>query len=141
MKQELNILAIGLAIFAVYLPLALWVGSGYVPAPRPPGTVVEPLLGMEKNSQISYRAQSYLLGKYVDASEDNMNSPVMLYEDMTPLGPSKSYTRDIYDLGGGRFNFTKFTNDPRNHVVFSASDNSDPRTNGRRYWLVLPFKD
>jgi len=138
MKAELKVTAIGLAIFAIYLPVALWIGLGFSPAPRPPGAVVEPLLLPISNSQLSYRAQSFALWKYADASEDNMKSPVMLYEDLTPLGPAKSYMRDIYDLGAGRFNFTKFSNDPRSFVVFSASDNSDPRTNGRRYWLVLP---
>jgi hypothetical protein len=138
MMQELKILAIGLTAFAIYLPLAYLAGRDFVPDSKPPGAIVEPLLAMVPASQVAYRAQSWVLWKYADASEDNMQSPVLLYEDLTPLGPARSYVRDIYDIGRGRFNFVRFTDDPRSFVTFSTSDNSDPRTNGRRYWLVLP---
>ena len=138
MKQELKILAAGLAFFAVYLPIALWAGSYYVPADRPPGAVVEPLLGIAQGLGVSYRAQALVLWKQADASEDNMRSPVVLYEGLTPLGPARSYIKEIQDTGQGRFAHVMFSNDPRSFVIFSSSDNSDPRTNGRKYWLVLP---
>lgn len=131
-------LAISLAIFAAYLPVALWVGGLYVAPPRPPGTMIEPLQGFVQGPGFSYRVTSYVLAKYADASEDNMNSPVMLYEGMTPLGPARSYLRDVQDVGLGRFVFVRFGEDPRSHAVISTSDNSDPNTNGRKYWLVLP---
>jgi hypothetical protein len=135
---QVKVVLAGLAIFIAYLPIAVLVGSWHSPAISPSGAVVEPLLSIVPTSQLSYRAQSFVLGKYADASEDNMRSPVMLYEDLTPLGPARSYVKDIYDSGQGRFNFVRFSNDPRSFVLFSASDNSDPRTNGRKYWLVLP---
>jgi hypothetical protein len=134
----MRIIAISLAAFAVYLPAAYLAGRNYIPAPKPVGELVEPLLGVVQGDGSSYRAQSYSLGGYVDASEDNMHSPVMLYEGLKPLGPARSYIREVQDVGLGRFNFIRFSGDPRSHVVFSTSDNSDPRTNGRNYWLVLP---
>jgi len=56
-----------------------------------------------------------------------------LYEDGQPLGPGGSLHADIGTLGDGRFSLW---ND--GYLYFSASDNSDPRTNGRQYTLVLP---
>jgi hypothetical protein len=64
------------------------------------------------------------------------SSPIMLYEDDKPLGPAHATPRsEIGTLGHGRFshwkgNFSVF--------VFSSSDNTDPRTNGRTYWAVKP---
>lgn len=131
-------MAIGLAIFALYLPVALWLGNRYEPVPRPSGSMVEALGGMFPGPGFSYRSVSNFMGKYVDAGEENMRSPVMLYEGLMPLGPARSYIRDIQKIGLGHFNFVRFGDDPRSHIVFSSSDNSDPRKNGRHYWLVLP---
>jgi hypothetical protein len=64
------------------------------------------------------------------------SSPIMLYEDDKPLGPAHATPHsEIGTLGHGRFshwkgNFSVF--------VFSSSDNTDPRTNGRTYWAVKP---
>lgn len=119
MKREIRILAIGLTLFAVYLPLALWGGGGYSGPPRPPGVAIEPLLRIDPSPGSSaYQTHSMVMGIYADAGR-----PVILYEDLVPLG---------------RVSFVKFTDDPRSFIIFSASDKTDPRTNGRKYWLVLP---
>jgi hypothetical protein len=134
MKQELKILAVCLVIYAVYLPVAYWINSDYVPVPRPPGRMIETVLKTAHSGGVAYHTHLLVLWKYADESG---NSPLMLYEDMTPLGPESS-VHDIQNIGQGRFGFTKFTGDPRTFVIFSASDNSDPNTNGKHYWLVLP---
>lgn len=54
-------------------------------------------------------------------------SSLVVYEDGKPLGPSNSAFDDIRKIGKGRFNHWEDV------VFFSTSDNSDPRTNGRRY--------
>jgi hypothetical protein len=97
------------------------------------------LLKIDKGQGFSYLAQSFSLAKYADDSEDNMKSPVIVYEDLTTLGPGRSYLRDIQSIGLGRFAHVRLGHRPDSwrFVVFSTSDNSDPRTNGRRYWLVL----
>jgi hypothetical protein len=118
MKQEARVLAIGLAIFALYLPVAIFVGLGYVPVPRPAGAGTETILKIAHHSGFQYHTHSIVMAKHA-----GNGATVMLYEGLTALGPA---------------NFVKFTDDPRSFVVFSASDNSDPRTNGRHYWLVLP---
>ena len=62
-----------------------------------------------------------------DSMSDPAISSVRLTEGPRPLGPPHSLHQDIIEKGGGRFS------NWNNWLVFSASDNSDPRTNGRSY--------
>ncbi len=55
-------------------------------------------------------------------------SMLMLYEDGKPLGPPRSVHRHIREKGKGRYSHWT-----REGLYFSASDNTDPRTNGRKY--------
>jgi hypothetical protein len=55
-------------------------------------------------------------------------SMLVLFEDGKPLGPPRSVHADIRRNGGGRYSHWT-----RESLYFSASDNTDPRTNGRRY--------
>jgi hypothetical protein len=64
--------------------------------------------------------------------EGEAGSPIVIYEDAAPLGRPHSYLSDVAKLGMGRFGHF------RNGIVFSASDNADPNTNGRHYWAVIP---
>ncbi len=54
-------------------------------------------------------------------------SRLVLREDGRPLGPAHVLHQEIRDLGGGRYSHWGAM------VHFSASDNSDPRRNGRSY--------
>ncbi len=65
-------------------------------------------------------------------------SRLVVREDGHILGPAHALHQDIRDPGRGRYSHWA------NHVRFSASDNSDPRHNGRRYTatdreVVSPF--
>jgi SAM-dependent methyltransferase len=66
-------------------------------------------------------------------------SAAVLLEDGQPLaGPGNALHDDIRKSGGGRFSFWY------DYVYFSTSDDSDPRTNGRRYeieYSVTPLQD
>ncbi len=55
-------------------------------------------------------------------------SMLTLWEDGRPLGPARSVHARIREKGRGRFSHWT-----RETLYFSTSDNSDPRTNGRRY--------
>jgi hypothetical protein len=55
-------------------------------------------------------------------------SMLVLFEEGKPLGPPRSIHADIRQKGGGRFSHWT-----RESLYFSVSDNTDPRTNGRRY--------
>jgi hypothetical protein len=63
-------------------------------------------------------------------SDREAASSIMLYEDGTALGPAHSAHADIRSAGEGRFSHWGAT------LYFSTSDNSDPRTNGRRYFVA-----
>ncbi|HJN14548.1 MAG TPA: hypothetical protein QGH10_03605, partial [Armatimonadota bacterium] len=60
-------------------------------------------------------------------------SHLVLYEDGEPLGPAHSAHKDIRAEGEGRYSHWGARG-----LYFSASDNSDPRTNGREYKVVHP---
>jgi hypothetical protein len=62
-----------------------------------------------------------------DSMSDPAISSLQLTEGLRRLGPPHSLHRDIEERGGGRFSHWY------NWLYFSASDNSDPRTNGRTY--------
>jgi len=58
-------------------------------------------------------------------------SACSLLEDGKPLGPARAAHADIRQLGQGRYSHWTQT-----ALYFSASDNTDPRANGRKYELV-----
>lgn len=60
-------------------------------------------------------------------SDREAASRLTLFEDGKPLGPAHSSHADIRSLGRGRFSHWGAA------VYFSASDNSDPTANRRRY--------
>lgn len=65
------------------------------------------------------------------ADGDDVRNPqrsrLMLFEDDIPVGFSHQTHADIEAHGGGRYSHWKDT------LIFSATDNSDPNLNGRRY--------
>lgn len=67
------------------------------------------------------------LEKYASGPGDVYRSVLEVLEDGTPLGPRNSYTSEISAKGSGRYSHWGSA------IYFSASDNSDPSTNGRVY--------
>lgn len=66
------------------------------------------------------------------SSQDGV-SPAQVWEDGAVLpGPSNSAHDSIRKEGFGTYSFWQ------DYVLFSASDNSDPRVNGRAYEMVYP---
>ena len=60
-------------------------------------------------------------------SDKEACSPLRLFEDGVELGPAHCAHDEIRARGGGRFSHWGGA------LYFSTSDNSDPRSNGRRY--------
>jgi hypothetical protein len=58
------------------------------------------------------------------------NSKLALYEDGHVLGPPHVLHADIRKYGGGRYSHWS------DSIIFSSSDGSDPRTNGRHYSIA-----
>ena len=67
-----------------------------------------------------------------DTDEQPNRSPAILCEDNKRLTQAHSLHDDIITKGQGRFSHYG------DGVTFSASDNTDPNSNGRSYWLTLP---
>ena len=68
-----------------------------------------------------------------EPTEVHGHSPVIVYEDDKPLGPAHSTFADISKVGRGHFTYWIGQG-----LFFSTSDGSDPNSNGRRYWAVVP---
>jgi pectate lyase len=66
-----------------------------------------------------------------DSNEQPTVSTLQLYENGVKLGPAHSVHSDIRDLGKGRFSHWE------TGLYFSASDNSSPINNGRKYTYTL----
>jgi hypothetical protein len=75
----------------------------------------------------AYEAALPDLAPYSDGPALPNQSSLRLYEDGQLLGPAHSVHQDIRVLGAGRFSHWGGV------VIFSASDNSDPNTNGHGY--------
>jgi hypothetical protein len=65
-----------------------------------------------------------------DSMDNGSRSHLVLCEDGHPLGPPHSMHDDIRQKGLGRYSHWG------DDVEFSASDNSNPNTNGRTYWVI-----
>ncbi len=72
-------------------------------------------------------------------SQAGAQSFLRLLEEGRELGPAHSMHETIRESGGGAY--SHWAGDPRpetQRLYFSASDNSDPRTNGKKYeWAVV----
>jgi len=74
-----------------------------------------------------------LLGRHFlgDGLEGHPRSTLRLFENGKPLGPAHASHADIREKGRGRYSHWLTS------LRFSASDNSDPKTNGRAYrWEI-----
>jgi hypothetical protein len=67
-----------------------------------------------------------------DSLEDPYASELMVFEDGVGLGPPHAQHAEIGTKGAGAFSHWQQI------LYFSARDNSDPRTNGRKYQVYLP---
>lgn len=125
------------ALFAVYFPVAGWLKATYADI-APKGKIVYQIhrpYTRHGHANIPNDIGLARFNSYGDDAkkEADSTSPIMVYEDGKPLGPAHSSFADVSKQGGGRFSHLKDA-----QFVFSSSDNSDPNTNGRSYWLVLP---
>jgi hypothetical protein len=128
-QQQTRVVMIAAAVVcAVYFPTASIVGRSYVPRPVPPGAVY-PIFSFERLSADGFG--------YLSRQQNFRVRPeIVVYEDDKPLpGPGNSTMRDIDRIGLGRY-----AQENGKGFVVSASDNSNPRTNRKDYWAVVPPK-
>lgn len=131
-----TLLSMILALFAVYFPAATYLWWCFED-PRPPGQLVVQLLPPFQHLAGNAFTPSEMAGedtkKLAKLADDSADAslPVLLYENGRVIGPAHASFRDVRDLGGGRYYFSKV-------LVFSASDNSNPSANWRHYYAVVP---
>jgi hypothetical protein len=70
--------------------------------------------------------------EFHDSAGARVVSGLVLLEDGKPLGPPHQMHEVIRNKGAGRFSHWG------TGLHFSTSDNSDPRTNGRAYTMIVP---
>jgi hypothetical protein len=68
---------------------------------------------------------------YLAPSTSPADGLVRVFEDGRELGPAQALHDQVRKVGGGAYSHWMFETSP--YVMFSASDNSDPNTNGRHY--------
>ena len=83
-------------------------------------------------------------GMFLSEGDDNtgtrhgaLRAAVTVLEDGKPLGPPHAFDDTIHGTGGGAYSYRAFGTE--RFLVFSASDNSDPRSNGRTYLVRIPI--
>lgn len=98
--------------------------------------LLKPFTRQRGPSSRLYSVERYEMFEDVgDTADDPRRSPVELYENGKRLGPAHASPDDISELGSGRFVHLRKNGAT---LYFSASDNTDPNTNGRAYWVVKP---
>ena len=122
---------------AGYFSTALWLKQSYVEPAKPAGKWVvqleRPFFELQ-GSEIAFSVRVPSLDHLSDTMELRDRSPFLLYENMTPLGPPHTEHAEIVKHGRGRFSHWNDSG-----FIFSSSDGSSPRTNGRTYWAVVPL--
>jgi hypothetical protein len=120
----------GVAIVALFFFGTLHVMDIYE-ARRIESITLRPPFQPIAESKFAFVAAPDGFNQLADTPTDPERSPFLLYEDDRKLGPSHSSYKSVVTIGNGRF--LHWIN---NGFIFSASDNSDPNTNGRSYRLV-----
>jgi hypothetical protein len=128
-QQTRVVMIAAAAVCAVYFPTASVVGSSYAPHPVPLGAVRQ-IFGFERLSADGF-------GYLARQPNFRVRPEVVIYENDEPLPGSNTATvHDIDGVGLGRY-----SQENGKGFMISASDNSDPRANGRDYWIVTPPQD
>lgn len=125
------------ALFGIYFAMAWQLSQAPIPV-IPKGAVVVQLVRpfyKEGNAVVASPDTSKQVDEFGDDPKniDDRSSPLLIYEDGVPLGPAHGTFADIHNFGSGRYAHWKGQG-----IVFSSSDNTDPNTNNRRYFAVIP---
>lgn len=88
------------------------------------------LTGLKSDGGYAYKI-GYPLSKSGDSNEQPTVSTLRLFENGVELKPPHSVHQDIRDYGKGRFSHWG------TELIFSASDNTNPAANGRKYTYTL----
>ena len=111
------------------------------PSPPPPSSACTQTT-LSVSSAASDGGFAYLVLKSFGTSADNSNKPVQstlrFFENGVEMGPAHAPHVDIRNLGIRRFSHWSGTGGTGEALRFAASNNSDPRTNGKSYTYCVP---
>ncbi len=94
----------------------------------------EPLPGpFEQLGGNCYIAKIPHLESTADSDDNRARSKIMLFENGVPVGFPHQYPHLIKTLGGGRYSHWDVK------LLFSATDNSNPNTSGKKYTIAPGF--
>jgi hypothetical protein len=126
-----------LIAFALYIAVAGYLKYTYVPQPDPfPRVYISgPFYKLGGSSYAATFPPRENTGA-ADSADNPTRSTFQLYEDEKPIGPAHSLNADIANLGGGRYSHWQTDKGPA--LNFSATDNSDPNSSGKRYSYPKP---
>jgi hypothetical protein len=120
-----------LSIVAASFFTTLWV-MDYMSHRCPQGTTTALTRPFDKAGELAYAKALPNLASVSDLPDAPTRSKLLVCENNSPLGPMHSAHADIAKQGRGRYSHWN------THLIFSASDNTDPNTNGRTYVVVQP---
>ena len=126
--------ACAVVAIAAYFSAALWLKHSFVESPKPAGEIVHlnrPFFQL-RDSTLAFNANDPSLEELSDTPETPKRSPFLLFENDRPLGPAHSEHADIKKYGHGRFSHWNGSG-----FIFSSSDGTNPKSNGRTYWAVI----
>lgn len=95
----------------------IWAGASYQPASAPQGAKVEQIFP-RKDSRWTV-AQTHIFGNADEWSH------IVVFEGAS-------------ELDAARYEIKPFGSSGWNNIIIRGSDGTDPATNGRRYYVVLP---
>jgi hypothetical protein len=121
--------------FAAYAPAALWLTYSYVPLEAPKGIVfrLSHLYKFSRN-KFGYMSWAQTLVSARDTEDEPQRSPLMLFEDLKPLGPAHSPQEDIEEIGLGRFSHLERAGF---FFVSPESGNQSPHLNEMEEKMIL----
>ena len=137
-------LVCAIVAIAAYFLAAYWLKTIYVPLdfshaePTVSGTKIllhRPFVRF-LNSDFAVVVQDDLFANLADSADDKQRSTIEIFEDETRIGPAHSTHADVAKIGHGRF--SHWRNADGSTFAFSSTDNTDPQTNRRAYWVVKP---
>jgi hypothetical protein len=124
-------------LFAVYFPLAAWLNATYVPILGPPHSAGAKTIIVGPFTQYPDSPFAATIRDRGGLFEAAASERLEVWEDDKKLGHAQSTLKEITEIGLGRYLVERGRGYGR-WVTFASSDNSNPATNGRKYWLVNP---
>jgi len=112
------------------------IGSFVWFTPRFTGSIassaITPELGLAYSAPAGLDKNISLYALPADTNETPRKSELKLLENGRTLGPPHSLHAEVRERGGGRYSYWSGS------IIFSTSDGSDPRSNGRAYSIESP---